>query len=51
MLPCALLLVSALLTSSGVQAVNVTPNGRKAGIAGGQSYTYVKGHIGWWYDW
>jgi hypothetical protein len=28
-----------------------TPNGIKAGIAGGDSYPYVKDHIGWWYDW
>ncbi|GLB40305.1 putative glycosyl hydrolase catalytic core [Lyophyllum shimeji] len=29
----------------------LTPNGIKAGIAGGDAYPYVKDHIGWWYDW
>ncbi|WVQ95852.1 hypothetical protein IAU59_002951 [Kwoniella sp. CBS 9459] len=28
-----------------------TPNGIKAGIAGGDAYDIVKDHIGWWYDW
>ncbi|OCF34428.1 hypothetical protein I317_03518 [Kwoniella heveanensis CBS 569] len=28
-----------------------TPNGIKAGIAGGDAYDVVKDHIGWWYDW
>jgi hypothetical protein len=28
-----------------------TPNGMKAGIAGGDAYNYVRDHIGWWYDW
>jgi len=37
--------VSAPLASS------LTPNGIKAGIAGGDSYPFVKDHIGWWYDW
>ncbi|KAF5382166.1 hypothetical protein D9615_004460 [Tricholomella constricta] len=27
------------------------PNGIKAGIAGGDAYSYFKDHIGWWYDW
>ena len=29
----------------------LTPNGIKAGIAGGDSYTFMEDHIGWWYDW
>ncbi|TFK40121.1 hypothetical protein BDQ12DRAFT_602247 [Crucibulum laeve] len=29
----------------------LTPNGIKAGIAGGDAYPYMKDHIGWWYDW
>ena len=28
-----------------------TPNRIKAGIAGGDSYAFMKDHIGWWYDW
>ncbi|TFK74091.1 hypothetical protein BDN72DRAFT_760465 [Pluteus cervinus] len=28
-----------------------TPNGIKAGIAGGDAYPYLKDHLGWWYDW
>ncbi|KAF8896451.1 glycosyl hydrolase catalytic core-domain-containing protein [Infundibulicybe gibba] len=28
-----------------------TPNGIKAGIAGGDAYTIMQDHIGWWYDW
>lgn len=28
-----------------------TPNGIKAGIAGGDAYTFLQDHIGWWYDW
>lgn len=28
-----------------------TPNGVKAGIAGGDAYPFLKDHIGWWYDW
>jgi hypothetical protein len=30
---------------------SLTPNGVKAGIAGGDAYPYMKDHIGWWYDW
>ncbi|KAF8071823.1 glycosyl hydrolase catalytic core-domain-containing protein [Lyophyllum atratum] len=29
----------------------LTPNGIKAGIAGGDAYPFFKDHIGWWYDW
>ncbi|WVQ84826.1 hypothetical protein IAT38_006983 [Cryptococcus sp. DSM 104549] len=28
-----------------------TPNSIKAGIAGGDAYDQIGGHIGWWYDW
>ena len=31
--------------------ISLTPNGIKAGIAGGDAYPYFKDHIGWWYDW
>ncbi|KAG6862482.1 hypothetical protein C0995_000028 [Termitomyces sp. Mi166 len=31
--------------------VSLTPNGIKAGIAGGDAYPFFKDHIGWWYDW
>ena len=31
--------------------VAFTPNRLKAGIAGGDSYPFMKDHIGWWYDW
>lgn len=27
------------------------PNGIKAGVAGGDAYTILQNHIGWWYDW
>jgi hypothetical protein len=29
----------------------LTPNCRKAGIAGGASYQWMEPYIGWWYDW
>lgn len=29
----------------------LTPNGIKAGIAGGDAYPFLEAHIGWWYDW
>jgi hypothetical protein len=32
-------------------STSLTPNGFKAGIAGGDAYPYMKDHIGWWYDW
>jgi hypothetical protein len=32
-------------------STSLTPNDVKAGIAGGDAYSYVKDHIGWWYDW
>ncbi|KAG6821306.1 hypothetical protein H0H93_000167 [Arthromyces matolae] len=30
---------------------SLTPNGNKAGIAGGDAYPFFKDYIGWWYDW
>jgi len=27
------------------------PNGRKAGLAGGNAFNYMKKDLGWWYDW
>ena len=32
-------------------STSLTPNNVKAGIAGGDAYSYMKDHIGWWYDW
>ena len=32
-------------------SISLTPNGIKAGIAGGDAYPYMENHIGWWYDW
>lgn len=32
-------------------STSLTPNGVKAGIAGGDAYPYMQDHIGWWYDW
>jgi hypothetical protein len=29
----------------------LTPNGRKAGSAGGRAVPFWKDHLGWWYDW
>ena len=29
----------------------LTPNGRKAGLAGGSAFDDFKDYIGWWYDW
>lgn len=43
--PTSMTKVAATLTTS------LTPNGVKAGIAGGDAYPYMKDHIGWWYDW
>lgn len=48
---------AAAATSSAASSVGstsgsgLTPNGIKAGIAGGDSYPWMKDHIGWWYDW
>ncbi|EAU85663.1 hypothetical protein E4U52_000979 [Claviceps spartinae] len=36
---------------SAKSVASLTPNGIKAGIAGGDAYPYLKDHIGWWYDW
>jgi len=32
-------------------STSLTPNGIKAGIAGGDAYLYMENHIGWYYDW
>lgn len=39
--------------TAAVQPLSATfiPNSIKAGIAGGDSYSHMKDHIGWWYDW
>lgn len=42
---------AATTAASSTPAGGLTPNGKKAGIAGGDSYDWVKDHIGWWYDW
>lgn len=47
---------STVRATSTTKAINLlsrslTPNGIKAGIAGGDAYPYLKDHIGWWYDW
>lgn len=44
-------LLCLLVVISCVLAVSLTPNGKKAGISAGDSYNFVKDHIGWWYDW
>ncbi|WWD17356.1 hypothetical protein CI109_101797 [Kwoniella shandongensis] len=30
---------------------SATPNGNKAGVSAGDSLPYLKGKLGWWYDW
>jgi hypothetical protein len=42
---------SANVTALRRSASHLTPNGIKAGIAGGDAYPFLKDHIGWWYDW
>ncbi|WWC66085.1 uncharacterized protein I303_108707 [Kwoniella dejecticola CBS 10117] len=44
---------SSAASSSGGSSNNgnYTPNGIKAGIAGGDAYDQCEAHIGWWYDW
>ena len=32
-------------------STSLVPNNVKAGIAGGDAFSYFKDHIGWWYDW
>ncbi|KAF5327820.1 hypothetical protein D9619_004571 [Psilocybe cf. subviscida] len=32
-------------------AASFVPNNNKAGIAGGDAYSFMVDHIGWWYDW
>jgi hypothetical protein len=29
----------------------LTPNGKKAGSAGGNAVSFWEPHLGWWYDW
>ncbi|KAG6910868.1 hypothetical protein DXG01_007185 [Tephrocybe rancida] len=41
----------ASLPTQKVSKPSLTPNGNKAGIAGGDAYPFFKDHIGWWYDW
>ncbi|KAL2213641.1 hypothetical protein CC79DRAFT_1352472 [Sarocladium strictum] len=33
------------------RAAPLTPNGKKAGSAGGNAVPFWKDHLGWWYDW
>ncbi|GAA5826014.1 hypothetical protein JCM11251_000092 [Rhodosporidiobolus azoricus] len=39
--------------SSASSSINTSlpPNGKKAGLAGGDGFEHFKDHIGWWYDW
>lgn len=37
--------------SSSSSSSRLTPNGIKAGSAGGDAYPFWSEHIGWWYDW
>lgn len=30
---------------------SLTPNGKKAGSAGGNAVSFWEPHLGWWYDW
>ncbi|TYJ55439.1 hypothetical protein B9479_003825 [Cryptococcus floricola] len=46
--------VAASSTSSASTSTSTsayTPNNIKAGIAGGDAYSMIGDHIGWWYDW
>lgn len=38
-------------TTASTSSSSLTPNGKKAGIAGGDSYEWMQDYIGWWYDW
>ncbi|KAG6856878.1 hypothetical protein H0H87_012458 [Tephrocybe sp. NHM501043] len=40
-----------VLPSTKISKPSLTPNGNKAGIAGGDAYSFFQDHIGWWYDW
>ncbi|WVW87143.1 hypothetical protein I302_109200 [Kwoniella bestiolae CBS 10118] len=42
---------STSAASSSSSNGQYTPNGIKAGIAGGDAYDDCESHIGWWYDW
>lgn len=52
---CASIASIALLTSPTITAASnsssFTPNGIKAGSAGGDAYPFWKDYLGWWYDW
>ncbi|WVQ75762.1 hypothetical protein IAR50_005393 [Cryptococcus sp. DSM 104548] len=37
--------------STSTSTSSYTPNNIKAGIAGGDAYSMIGDHIGWWYDW
>ncbi|WWD04380.1 hypothetical protein V865_002449 [Kwoniella europaea PYCC6329] len=38
-------------SSNSTSTGQYTPNGKKAGIAGGDAYDQCEDYIGWWYDW
>ncbi|KZP17506.1 glycoside hydrolase family 128 protein [Athelia psychrophila] len=42
---------SAAKTSASSSTTTLTPNGKKAGIAGLDSLSWMKDHLGWAYDW
>ncbi|KAF9474324.1 hypothetical protein BDN70DRAFT_997131 [Pholiota conissans] len=42
---------AAATPSAQPQSASFIPNSVKAGIAGGDSYSFMENHIGWWYDW
>lgn len=45
-------LATGSLVQSGIKAdTPLTPNGKKAGSAGGRAVPFWKEHLGWWYDW
>lgn len=52
-LPVILAALAAAATATPLKsrAGPLTPNGKKAGSAGGNAVPYWKDHIGWWYDW
>jgi hypothetical protein len=41
----------AITTSETPTSLKFTPNGIKAGVAGGDAYLILRDYIGWWYDW
>ncbi|GAA5917765.1 hypothetical protein JCM6882_003580 [Rhodosporidiobolus microsporus] len=38
-------------SDSSFSKASLPPNGKKAGLAGGDGFDSFKEHIGWWYDW